>query len=206
MTIASGGKMAFEGTVPLFFRHAPTVPAVRPGARLMRRLVLVIFLLLPLSAHALTWVKGADAPTRTLEDYIHQYVDLPKGATDWKIFGATKQVDVEGKTKDGYDFQYFKPAFTPQVQALNGKTVTVKGFMFPLDESEKQKQFLFGPFPVNCPFQYHVGPNLVIEVHADKNPVKFSYDAITLTGTLQLVSADPENSTFYRLMDARLVK
>ena len=48
-----------------------------------------------------------------------------------RVFGATKQVDVEGKTKDGYDFQYFKPTFTPQVQALNGKQITVKGFMFP---------------------------------------------------------------------------
>ena len=43
-------------------------------------------------------------------------------------------------------------------------------------------------------------------MHADKNPVKFSYDAITLTGTLQLVPEDKENSTFYRLLNARQVK
>ena len=164
------------------------------------------FFCLATSAHALTWVKGADAPTRTLEDYIKDYVDVPKGATSWKIFGATKQVNVEGKTKDGYDFQYFTPVFTPDVKALNGKQITVKGFMFPLGETEKQTEFLFGPFPVNCPFQYHVGPNLVFEVHADKNPVKFSYDAVTVTGTLQLVDKDPENSTFYRLVDAKVVK
>jgi hypothetical protein len=157
-------------------------------------------------ASALVYEQGADAPTRTLEDYIKQYVDVPKGATDWKVFGRTKAIDVEGKTKDGYDFQYYKPAFTPDMKALDGRQVTVKGFMFPLDETEGQKLFLFGPFPVNCPFQYHVGPSLVLEVHADKAPVKFSYDAIVVTGTLQLVEKDEMNSTFYRLLDAHQVK
>jgi hypothetical protein len=47
---------------------------------------------------------------------------------------------------------------------------------------------------------------LVIEVHADKSPVKFSYDAVTLKGRLQLVEKDPENSTFYKLLDVQQVK
>lgn len=157
-------------------------------------------------AYALTMEPGADAPTRTLADYIKDYVDIPPGATDWKVFGKTKEINIEGKTKDGYDFQYYKPGFPADVKALDGKQVTVKGFMFPLDETEKQKIFLFGPFPVNCPFQYHVGPALVLEVHADASPVKFSYDAIVLTGTLRLVPEDRENSTFYRLMDAKQIK
>jgi hypothetical protein len=170
--------------------------------------VFVVFLLFlsPLHARALTYEPGSDSPTRTLTDYIKNYVDVPKGATDWKVFGRTKEVSIEGKTKDGYDFQYYKPGFTPEVKALDGKTITMKGFMFPLDETEKQKLFLFGPFPVSCPFHYHVGPALVIEVHADKTPVKFSYDPVVLTGKLQLVDKDPENSTFYRLVDAKLVK
>ena len=53
------------------------------------------------------------------------------------------------------------------MKALDGKTVKIKGFMFPLDETEDQKHFLFGPFPLNCPFQYHVQSSLVMEVHAD---------------------------------------
>jgi hypothetical protein len=36
--------------------------------------------------------------------------------------------------------------------------------------------------------------------------VKFSYDPVTLKGKLQLVTADPENSTFYKLVDVELVK
>ena len=183
-------------------------------------LMLVIF---PASAHALseaknytttTTVSGAvdlngqpsDAPTRTIADYIKDYVDVPKGATDWKVFSKTKEINVEGKTKDGYDYQFFKPKFTPDVRKLDGQEVTVKGFMFPLNEAEKQALFLFGPFPVSCPFHYHVSPALVIEVHADKAPVKFSYDPVTIKGRLQLVEVDPENSTFYKLVDAEQVK
>jgi len=147
-----------------------------------------------------------DAPNRTLADFIKDYVDVPKGGIDWKIFSKTKEISIEGKTKDGYDYQYFKPKFTPEVKKLDGQVVTVKGFMFPLGETEEQKLFLFGPFPVSCPFHYHVSPSLVIEVHADKHPVTFSYDPVTLKGKLQLVATDPENSTFYRLVDVVQVK
>jgi hypothetical protein len=138
----------------------------------------------------------------SLKDLAKNYVDTPKGALDWRVLGATKEKNVEGKDKDGYDFQYFKPGFTEEVKALDGKEVTIKGFMFPLGAEEKQKEFLLGPFPVGCPFHYHVAPSLVLEVHADKKPVAFSYDPVTLKGKLELVVEDRENSTFYRLKDA----
>jgi hypothetical protein len=163
-------------------------------------------LLAPLPAHALTYQENSDGTTRTLNDYIQDYVDVPKGATDWKVFGATKEIDVKGVDKDGYDYEYSKPGFTDAVKALDGKQITVKGFMFPLGETEGQKLFLFGPFPLSCPYQYHVGPSLVLEVHTDKKPINFSYDPITITGKLQLVSEDPEMNTFFRLVDAHAVK
>lgn len=147
-----------------------------------------------------------DAPNRKMSDYVKDYVDIPKGGIDWKTLGATKEITISGKDKGGFDFEYIKPGFTKEVQALDGQEVTVKGFMFPLDAAGKQKLFLFGPFPVSCPFHYHVTPSLVVEVHADKNPVPFSYDAIVLKGKLELVKKDPENSTFYRLQDAQVAK
>lgn len=172
----------------------------------MLKYLAVLFLLIPATAHALTFEEGADAPTRTIEDYIKDYVDIPEGATDWKVFGKTKEINITGRDKDGMDFQYYKPGFTPEVKALNGKEITIKGFMFPLNSTDKQSLYLIGPFPVNCPYQYHVGSSLVIEVHADKNPVKFTYDPITIKGTLELVSVDKDFSVFYRLNDAKQVK
>lgn len=154
-------------------------------------------------AFALTFEQGADAPTRTLEDNIKDYVDVPPGAVDWAVFGKTKEIPVHGKTPEGYDNLYARPDFPPELKVLAGQVITIKGFMFPLDAADDQKTFLFGPFPVNCPFQYHVGPALVIEVHAEDHPVKFSYDPLVLRGTLELVPDDPEYGTFYSLRDAR---
>jgi hypothetical protein len=191
----------------------------------MKRAAFVLCLLLsmPGSAHALTEDRNyttetvtvttdlgtdtmiLDSPNRTILDYIGDYVDVPEGAMNWKIFGTTKEIKVAGKTKDGYDFEYLKPDFSADIKKLDGRIVTVKGFMFPLNETTKQKQFLFGPFPVSCPFHYHVSSSLIMEVHADKTPVKFSYDPVLLKGRLQLVDKDPENSTFYRLLDAKKI-
>ncbi len=169
-------------------------------------LLIAAFIVLSIpAAHALEFEEGSDAPTRTIQDYIKDFVDVPKGATDWRVFGKTQMKSIEGKDADGLDFQYYKPVFTPDILALDGKEVTVKGFMFPLDETEDQNFFLFGPFPLNCPFQYHVQPNLVIEVKTGKKPVPFTYDPVTVTGKLELVKDDPDNSTFYRLVNARAV-
>lgn len=166
----------------------------------------VLLCILSFPSFAFSEEQNSDGTTRTIQDYISSYVDVPEGATDWKVFGKTKEVEVSGRDKDGMDFEYIKPEFPPAVKALNGKTVTVKGFMFPLEGEEKQSLFLIGPFPVSCPFHYHVGPSLVIEVHTGPKPIEFTYDPITVTGTLELVDLDIENAVFYRLKNAALQK
>ncbi len=144
--------------------------------------------------------------SRTIQDYIKDFVDIPQGALDWKLFGQTEMTNVEGKDEHGMDVQYYSPGFSLDLQVYDGEEITIKGFMFPLDAAENQRLFLFGPFPLNCPYQYHVGPNLVIEVHADDIPVPFSYDPITLKGILELVPKDLEYGIFYRLKGAHMVK
>jgi hypothetical protein len=167
-------------------------------------ILMTVFLLTAAGpARALTMEEGSSETTKTIMDYIEDYVDIPEGAVDWKTFGTTKEVMVKTKTEDGYDWEYYKPEFQEDLRKLDGQKIIVKGFMFPLDSTEAQKLFLFGPFPVSCPFQYHVGPSLVLEVHADDHPVTFNYDPVVLEGTLQLVNEDPENNTFYRLINAR---
>ncbi len=170
-------------------------------------LLLAVLILLPAHARAIEQQQEGDSSTRTIADYIKDYVDIPRGGTDWKVFGQTKEIPVEGKTPDGLDYGYTKPEFSDAVKALDGKDVILKGFMFPLDPEEKQHLFLFGPFPVSCPFHYHVGPSLVVEAHTpEKTPVEFSYDPLVLKGRLELVPKDEDNSVFYRLVDAQIVK
>ena len=156
------------------------------------------------SAQALSYDENSDGSTRTIQDFIEDFVDVPEGGINWRVLGQTKEVTVQTKTPDGFDLEYLKPEFPASVKALDGQEVKIRGFMFPLGEVEKQTLFLLGPFPVSCPFHYHVGPSLVLEVHADQEPVLFTYDAVTVQGILELVPDDPGNNTFYRLKQARL--
>lgn len=166
---------------------------------MIRLFLLLVLISVPSAAFAITDEMNGEK-TKTIQDYIKDYVDVPKGALDWKVLGKTKEVSIEGRDKDGLDFGFTKPNFPPEVLALDGKEVTLKGFMFPLDPAEAQHMFLFGPFPATCPFQYHVGPALVIEVTTPKDkPVKYTEEPITVTGKLELVKEDPDNSTFYRM-------
>lgn len=165
-----------------------------------------IFLSAPAAYSFTTESVDVIEPTMTLQDYIEDYVDLPKGATDWKLLGTAKENIIQGKTEDGLDFGYVKPEFTPEIQALDGQEITLKGYMFPLDQGDDQSLFLFGPFPLTCPFQYHVGPSLVVEVHAQEHPIAFNYEAITIKGIFEVVPEDRDYSVFYRLQNASLVQ
>lgn len=171
-------------------------------------LALLTALLLPVSVplYAIT-VETTDGVTeKSVLGYIDDFVDIPEGGLDWKVLGTTKEITVEAKTDDGFDMLYSKPDFQPEVKSLDGQQIKIKGYMFPLDSTEDQKFFLFGPFPLSCPYHYHIGPALIVEVYADNNPVKFNYDPVTITGTLELVPEDPEYSVFYRLKDAKQVQ
>lgn len=136
---------------------------------------------------------------------IDNFVQTPLGGVNWKVFGKTEAKAYKFKTEDGYDMEGVRPEFTPDIKALDGNDILIQGYMFPLDQEEDQKLFLIGPFPLSCPFHYHVSANLIIEVHA-KDAIPFSYDAINVSGKLELVPQDDEYNMFYRLKNAKLVK
>jgi hypothetical protein len=144
----------------------------------------------------------------TLDDLlsnIKDFVDTPEGGVDWKVFGETKQQEYSYKDAEGMEWSGVRPEFSENLKKLDGTEILIQGYMFPLGQEEKQPMFLLGPFPVSCPFHYHVTPNLIIEVHA-RTPLAFAYDAINIKGKLELVPKDDENNVFFRLNDAELMK
>lgn len=144
--------------------------------------------------------------TYTLDDLlanIKNFVDTPQGGTSWKIFGETRQTSYTYTDEEGGEWSGVRPEFSDALKKLDGSDILIQGYMFPLGPEEKQPLFLLGPFPVSCPFHYHVTPNLIIEVHA-KTSMAFSYDAVNIKGTLELVPKDDEYNVFYRLKDAEL--
>jgi hypothetical protein len=93
--------------------------------------------------------------------------------------------------------------FPDAVKALDGKEVRLAGYMQPLDGGEKHSRFLLSAFPPTCPFCLPGGPAEIVEVEM-KQPVKFSYETLTLKGRLTLLQDDP-SGLLYRLSEAQAV-
>ncbi len=118
-------------------------------------------------------------------------------AIPWELFATTKEDESCVVGDEGYDICLVKPEYSDAVKKLNGIEVTLMGYMFPLEQSESQKNFLVGPYPLSCPFHYHVGPTQMVEVFADEH-IEFSYEPITLKGVLEL-KFNEETGVFYYL-------
>ena len=102
--------------------------------------------------------------------------------------------DVLGLKKD-------VPVFSKEVKSMEGKEVTVKGYIIPTDGYKNQKEFVFSAFPYNmCFFCGGAGPETVMEIMT-KNPVQYTTEPIYLKGILKLNGTDV-NRLIYSLEKA----
>ncbi|MDC3091532.1 DUF3299 domain-containing protein [Rickettsiales bacterium] len=148
---------------------------------------------------------GQDIDQDELLANVDDFIDMPKDGTSWKIFGETGMSEYSFKDDEGYDWLGVRPKFKENVKKLDGKEILVQGYMFPLEQGEKQSRFLLGPFPITCPYHPHVSSNLTIEVYA-KDPILYTYDAINIRGKLELVKNDNLYNIFYRMKNSRVVE
>ena len=142
--------------------------------------------------------------TSDLISNIDEFINLPDGGTPWDVFGETGMNEYTFEDKEGYEWTGVRPEFSSEIKLLENKKILVQGYMFPLDLRDKQKTFLLLPFPISCPYHVHASSNLIIEVHA-KKPVNYSYEAINLSGKLELVPDDDLYNIFFRLKEAKVV-
>src|SRR5688572_22321444 len=69
---------------------------------------------------------------------------------------------------------YEKPIFSAAAKALNGKTVTLPGYMVPFENGVKGNHFMLSSMPLNACFFCGVGgPETVVEVFL-KEPVTYT--------------------------------
>lgn len=102
-------------------------------------------------------------------------------------------------------FKVDKPVFSSGIKALEGKEVTIKGYIIPVEGYKSHKEFVFSAFPYNmCFFCGGAGPETVMEVQS-RNPIEYQAESITLKGKLVLNSSDI-NRLMYGLTDAVIVK
>ena len=100
------------------------------------------------------------------------------------------------KAKDNLG-EYQKPIFSASVKALNGKSITLPGYMIPNElAGAKGATFMFSSMPINACFFCGVGgPESVIEVTM-KQPLSFKDKPIELKGTLRLNDKDPDKMIY----------
>jgi len=174
----------------------------------MRLLLFMTFLLTGLFAAPHVWAfQQLQYSTETFNQTfvysdIPAFSPAPKGGLGWDVFTTTTENYVYGTGRRAHDILAVHPRFSKALEAYDGQEVLMSGYMFPLEDSDSQKHFLFGPFPMTCPFHYHVPPILVIETHT-KEPIRFTYDPVLLRGKLQLVR-DLDREPYYRMSNARL--
>ncbi len=91
---------------------------------------------------------------------------------------------------------------TPEVKALDGKTITVRGFVLPMDGSDRTKHFLLSRNTPVCLYCPPGQPNEVIEV---RSPRAFAWTqkVVTVTGKLSLIN-DQEKALFFKIENAEV--
>jgi len=147
---------------------------------------LLAALFLPLAAlaqHTPPAGQDPNAPVQPLPDR--------KDVVSWKTLSQVELV----KQKDRY-----VPQFSSSVAALDQKEIKLQGFMMPLEMGEKQSHFVLAAMPVTCAFCLPGGPESMVEVKM-KTPVKYTFDALVVTGKLAVMKDDP-SGMFYRIVDA----
>lgn len=113
---------------------------------------------------------------------------LLQDANPWKTLS---KVTIEKRFDEVMNFEVDYPTFSEEVKALDGKEITLKGWMIPLDELRGENYFVLSALPfANCFFCGGAGPETVIEVFTNEE-YDFTEDRITVTGKLKLNADDP---------------
>ena len=132
-------------------------------------------------------------------------VDESDGVEKEKIWKTLSRITYKKEYDELMGFKIDKPVFSDKVKALEGKEITVKGYIIPVEGYKSHKEFIFSAFPYNmCFFCGGAGPETVMEVEA-KEPVKYQAESVILKGVLRL-NEDDINRLMYKIEDAVLVK
>lgn len=95
-------------------------------------------------------------------------------------------------------------SYSRQIRALDGQTVMLQGYIFPLEAKERHGRFLLSSIPRNCPFCLPGGPMDLVEVLADE-PVAYTEQPVLISGVFHVLD-DDDTGLYYRMTAARQVE
>lgn len=96
----------------------------------------------------------------------------------------------------------FTAIHPPQVRALAGKTISLSGFLMPLDSQVHSDHFLLSKYTPVCTFCPPGEPNEVVEVHMVR-PIDYSPRLLKVTGRFALEN-NGENGLFFQMIGATI--
>jgi hypothetical protein len=90
---------------------------------------------------------------------------------------------IQHKVIDEYEYY---PVFNEKLEAMNGKTVTLKGYIVPVKEGVSHASFLLSVLPISqCFYCGKNGIPMMVEVNT-KKPVRYTDKVVTVKGKMNL--------------------
>lgn len=92
--------------------------------------------------------------------------------------------------------EFSKPIFSQEVLNLNGKEITLPGYMIPFTNGTKDAHFILSSLPINACFFCGVGgPEGVIEVFLSK-PVSYTEKPVEVKGKFVINRSNPDRMMY----------
>lgn len=127
---------------------------------------------------------------------------IAQEAIDNKIWKALSGVTYT-ITEDEYG-ELYVPQFSEEAKALEGKEVTVPGYIIPFEGLFKPEHVIVSSLPLaSCFFCGSGGPETVMEVYL-KKPIDYTEAIVAFKGKLKLNDKDYEQ-LMYILEDAEMI-
>ncbi|MBV6645695.1 MAG: hypothetical protein KI790_09615 [Cyclobacteriaceae bacterium] len=122
------------------------------------------------------------------------------GGSGWDLLSS---VDLVRRYDSFFDQEVDVPVFSEGLKRHDGQTLSLEGFVIPLQKSEEQAFFILSRFPYqSCFFCGAAGPETVVEVYS-KELVSLRDERVKVTGTLKLNASDPLH-LYYLLKDCEV--
>ncbi len=135
--------------------------------------------------------------TLTIISFVALGQDRIQSIKNWKQLAEVEFI----KSNDGYA-EIYLPSFSAGIKALEGKEVTLQGYIVPNDGLFKSDEFIISSLPLaQCFFcGGDSGPESVAYVFPQE-PIKYTAKTVTVKGKLELNETD-SNKLLYTLNNA----
>jgi hypothetical protein len=107
-----------------------------------------------------------------------------------------KLYDIEFVNQPNVTGHFQKPIFSAATKALEGKKISLPGYMVPFETGLRGTHFMFSSMPLNACFFCGVGgPETVVEVFMKESTI-FYDKPIEIMGILRLNSSNPDKMIY----------